>query len=168
MLYCCYLMPCYVLQCSQEATTWNRFQSNWNLEPCFKYGGFLSTIGVCMLNVTASCGSLYTYLMLGLSLMYQLQSCRCLMQRKQQYNQWCWVWVGAISSSTLLALVVVTLGLMAEFLSSIQVLWLLINMVQWDYILNNALWHLSLVFSPVNMGANVSEQCQPVGTGSGS
>jgi hypothetical protein len=51
-----------------------------------KYGGFLSTMGVRMLNVTASRGSLYTYLMFGLFLMCQLQSCKCLMQQKQQYN----------------------------------------------------------------------------------
>ena len=77
------------LQWFREATTWNRFQSNWHVELCFKYGGFLSTMGVSMLNVTTSCGSLCTYLMLGPFLMCQLQSCRCPMQRKQQYNQWC-------------------------------------------------------------------------------
>jgi len=37
---------------------------------------FFSTMAVRILTVTASCGSLYTYLMLGLSLMYQLQSWR--------------------------------------------------------------------------------------------
>ena len=40
VLYCCYLLPCYVLQRSREATTWNRFQSNWNVETCFEYGVF--------------------------------------------------------------------------------------------------------------------------------
>ena len=71
MLYYCYLLPCYILQWSREATTWNRFQYNWHVEPCFKYGGFLSTMDVHMLNVTASCVSLYSYLML----MCQLQCC---------------------------------------------------------------------------------------------